>query len=93
MKPTDLPDARSVMTTLNQAKEAVERGHPVHWKSDAYTLRKDSRGEWWVDSITGFVTPLRGHKPEDFYVGKYGDQNGATTVATVTRQGDGPQGP
>ena len=93
MNPTDLPDARSIMTTLNQAKEAVERGHAVHWKSDAYTLRKDSRGEWWVDSITGFVTPLRGHKPEDFYVGKYGDQNGATTVATVTRQGDGPQGP
>ena len=23
---------------------------------------------------------------------QYGDQNGATTVATVTRQGDGPQG-
>ena len=93
MEPTDLPDARSIMTTLNQAREAVEQGHTVHWKSDAYTLRKDSRGEWWVDSITGFVTPLRGHKPEDFYVGKYGDQNGATTVATVTRQGDGPQGP
>ena len=93
MNPTDLPDARSIMTTLNQAKEAAEQGHPVHWKSDAYTLRKDSQGDWWVDSITGFVTPLRGHKPEDFYVGKNGDQNGATTEGTVTRQGDGPQGP
>ena len=87
MKPTDLPDARSIMTTINQAKEAVEQGHTVHWKSDAYTLRKDSKGEWWVDSITGFVTPLSGDKPEDFYIGKNSAKNGATHAPTVTRPG------
>jgi hypothetical protein len=85
MKPTDLPHARSIMTTINQAKVAVEQGHTVHWKSDAYTLRKDSKGEWWVDSITGFVTPLSGDKPEDFYIGQNGAKNGATHAPTVTR--------
>jgi hypothetical protein len=58
------------MMTLDQAKDAIERGHTVHWKSEAYTLRRDSRGDWWVDSVTGFVTPLKGHKPEDFFVAK-----------------------
>jgi hypothetical protein len=58
------------MMTLDQAKDAIERGHTVHWKSEAYTLRRDSRGDWWVDSVTGFVTPLRDHKAEDFYLAK-----------------------
>jgi hypothetical protein len=58
------------MMTLDQAKDAIEQGHTVHWKSEAYKLRRDSRGDWWVDSVTGFVTPLRGHKPEDLFLAK-----------------------
>lgn len=58
------------MMTLNQIKQAVEQGHTVHWKTNAYTLWKDSRGNWWVNSVTGFVTPLKGHKTEDFFLAK-----------------------
>jgi hypothetical protein len=55
------------MKTIEEAKAAVERGETVHWKNSGYTLRKDQRGEWWVDCCNGFVTPLNGHKPEDFH--------------------------
>lgn len=54
------------MKTIEEVKAAVERGETVHWKSLAYTVRKDKHGDWWVDCITGFVTPMRGHKAEDF---------------------------
>jgi hypothetical protein len=55
------------MNSIEEAKAAVERGETVHWKNHAYSLRKDSRGEWWVDCVNRFTSPLNGHKPEDFY--------------------------
>lgn len=60
------------MKTIEEAKAAVERGETVHWKNSGYTLRKDKRGEWWVDCCNGFVTPLNGHKPEDFHAANAG---------------------
>lgn len=58
------------MQTIEQTKEAVEKGQTVHWHSPAYTLRKDSKGRWWVDCTNGHIAPLLGHKPEDFYIAK-----------------------
>jgi hypothetical protein len=72
------------MMTLNQIKQAVEQGHTVHWKTNAYKLWKDSRGNWWVNSVTGFVTPLKGHKTEDFYLA----QGKAEATGTSSRPTD-----
>lgn len=56
------------MQTIEEAQAAVERGESVHWKNFGYSLRKDRHGEWWVDCVNGFVAPLKGHKPEDFFI-------------------------
>ncbi len=64
------------MKTIEEVKAAVERGEKVHWKNSGYTLRKDKRGEWWVDCCNGFVTPLNGHKPEDFHTANAGLSHG-----------------
>ncbi len=55
------------METIESAKAAVERGQTVHWKTNAYALKKFPRGDWWVVCLNGHVAPLHGHKPEDFY--------------------------
>jgi hypothetical protein len=54
--------------TIEQAQDAVSKGQTVHWHNPAYTLRKDSKGGWWVDCINGHVAPLQGYKSEDFYL-------------------------
>jgi hypothetical protein len=56
------------MKTIEEAKIAVEKGETVHWKNIGYKLRKDSQDDWWVDCSNGFVTPLKGHKAEDFFI-------------------------
>lgn len=54
--------------TIEQAQAHVEKGQTVHWQTPAYTLRKDSKGGWWVVCLNGHVAPLNGHKAEDFYL-------------------------
>lgn len=56
------------MTTIEEVKLAVERGEKVHWKSLAYTVRKDKHGDWWIDCFNGHVAPMKGAKPEDFFI-------------------------
>jgi len=54
--------------TIEELKQAVERGETVHWKNEAYALRKYGSGDWYVVCINGYVSPLNGHKPEDFFI-------------------------
>jgi len=55
------------MNTIEQVKEAVESGQTVYWSSRSYKLRKDPKGEWWIDCSNGYITPLNGHRAEDFF--------------------------
>jgi hypothetical protein len=55
------------METIVEAKAAVERGQTVHWKTNAYELKKYARGDWWVVCLNGHVAPINGHNAEDFY--------------------------
>jgi hypothetical protein len=51
----------------------------------------------WMKELRSFAKQWdRNIKQQGFmevFERQYGDQNGATHAATVTRQGDGPQGP
>lgn len=55
------------MKTIEEAKAAVDQGKTVHWKTEAYTLKKYRNGDYWVVCVNGHVAPIDGHKAEDFY--------------------------
>jgi len=60
--------------TLDEIKDAVSRGWTVHWKNDAYEVRRDSLGQWLIvhDNNTIGLTWSDGKTlngdPEDFYI-------------------------
>ena len=57
------------MKTIEQAKAAHQAGQEVFWQNPAYILYEGVAGDWFIAcKITGHVTPLNGHKAEDFFV-------------------------
>ena len=65
-----------MFTTLKQVQEVVRSGQIVCWKSPAYEVRVDMRGQWFVRCILNdhcvclfWADGVRSdYKPEDFYV-------------------------
>lgn len=60
--------------STNEIKAAVEAGRTVHWASPAYTVIKDSIGQWFIRHVSGHLIGLThadgltlNGKPEDFF--------------------------
>ena len=58
------------MKTIEEAKAAHESGQKVYWMNEGYFLRKDKSGEWWINCVNGFVSPLLNHDTEHFFTAK-----------------------
>lgn len=57
------------MTSKAQIKAAVKAGLTVHWSNDGYTVKEDSKGQWFIVFHTGYCVGLESEQDcSKFYV-------------------------